>query len=43
MTARLSIVESTPPLLDVHGLSVSYGGVKAVADVTFRAPLGSIT
>jgi len=48
MTARLSVVQPTPvvespPLLDVHDLSVTYGGVKAVADVSFKATEGSIT
>jgi neutral amino acid transport system ATP-binding protein len=48
MTARLSVVESpqtveTAPLLDVQGLSVSFGGVKAVADVSFSAAPGAIT
>jgi ABC-type branched-subunit amino acid transport system ATPase component len=42
MNARLSVLDSAT-LLNVHGLSVSFGGVQAVADVSFKAAAGSIT
>jgi ABC-type branched-subunit amino acid transport system ATPase component len=31
------------PLLSVHGISCSFGGVRAVVDVSFSAPAGQIT
>jgi len=31
------------PLLSVHGISCTFGGVRAVADVSFSAPAGQIT
>jgi branched-chain amino acid transport system ATP-binding protein len=33
---------TAPPLLDVSGLSVAYGGVVAVADVDLRVPEGTV-
>lgn len=43
MNPALSIVHEPPPLLAVRGLSVSFGGVHAVTDVTFTADAGRVT
>lgn len=45
MTSSVSVLQAktTSALLDVRGLAVSFGGVQAVADVSFVARAGSIT
>jgi ABC-type branched-subunit amino acid transport system ATPase component/branched-subunit amino acid ABC-type transport system permease component len=41
--AREGVLQPTAPGLEVRSLSVHFGGVKAVQDVTLEAPLGRIT
>lgn len=43
MSADRSLAGPGAPLLDVRGISCSFGGVRAVADVSFSAPAGQIT
>jgi ABC-type branched-subunit amino acid transport system ATPase component len=43
VTAERSLVGPDAPLLGVRGISCSFGGVRAVADVSFSAPAGQIT
>ena len=43
MSAGRSLSEPDAPLLSVRGISCSFGGVHAVADVSFSAPAGQIT
>jgi ABC-type branched-subunit amino acid transport system ATPase component len=42
VTSSVSVLKK-PPLLDVRGVSVSFGGVQAVADVSLSAAAGSVT
>ena len=43
MSADPSPAGPETPLLSVHGISCSFGGVRAVVDVSFSAPAGQIT
>jgi len=43
VSADLSPAGPETPLLSVHGISCSFGGVRAVVDVSFSAPAGQIT
>jgi len=43
VSAGRSLSEPDAPLLSVRGISCSFGGVHAVADVSFSAPAGQIT
>jgi len=43
MSANLSLVPRQPPLLDVRGLTCSFGGLRAVSDVDFSAASAKIT
>ena len=43
MSAGRSVSEPDAPLLSVRGISCSFGGVHAVAGVSFSAPAGQIT
>ena len=43
MSADRSLAGPGAPLLAVRGISCSFGGVRAVADVSFSAPAGQIT
>jgi branched-chain amino acid transport system ATP-binding protein len=39
----VSSLAPEPPSLSIRGLSLAFGGLKALADVTFEVPAGSIT
>jgi ABC-type branched-subunit amino acid transport system ATPase component len=43
VSAGRFLAEPDAPLLAVRGISCSFGGVRAVADVSFSAPAGQIT
>ena len=43
MSAGPHLVAADAPLLSVRGISRTFGGVHAVADVSFSAPVGQIT
>jgi neutral amino acid transport system ATP-binding protein len=43
VTGTLKLVQPKPPLLSVSGLWVAFGGVQAVADVSFSAGAGQVT
>jgi branched-chain amino acid transport system ATP-binding protein len=43
MNAPLKKVHAEPPLLDIQGVSKAFGGVQALADITFALSPGSVT
>ena len=43
MNAPLKKVHAEPPLLDIQGVSKAFGGIQALADITFALSLGSVT
>jgi branched-chain amino acid transport system ATP-binding protein len=43
MNAPLKKAHAEPPLLDIQGVSKAFGGVQALADITFALSPGSVT
>ena len=43
MNAPLKKIHAEPPLLDIQGVSKAFGGVQALADITFALSTGSVT
>src|SRR5688500_265487 len=42
-TASVSSLPAAPPSLSIRGLSLAFGGLKALSDVSFDVPAGAIT